>query len=206
MAVVGVGSSINLIVEVVALLAIVVCFYLQGKLNEFKKYGYLVSIVAECMKRNKTMGLIVDKSGIMIPFVNEHDEEHIGLSKNPGKYVLLAPDLVKPSARMEIFKGPKVLIYTLPYFFPQSVHSAAALGQLAHKIHEHPRLCRFKNDVKLIELIFNSTGTFQKDCRTFVDASIGKVKLPSEYLPVVPEEIEEEEEEHSQFDEGEKDD
>ncbi len=197
MAVVGVGSSINLIIEVVALLAVICCFYLQGKVNEFKKYGYLVTIVAECMKRNKTMGMIVDKSGIMIPFVNEADEEHIGLSKNPGKYVLLAPDLVKPSARMEIFKGPKVLIYTLPYFFPQSVHSAAALGQLAQKIHEHPRLNRFKNDVKLIELIFNNTGTFQRDCRTFVEASIGKVKIPNEYLPAT--DVEDEDEEHSQF-------
>lgn len=214
MAVVGIESSLNLIVEVVALLGIIGCFYLQGKVNEFKKYGYLVSIISDCMKKSKPLGFIVDKSGVMIPFVIENDEEHTGLASNPGKYVLLAPDLVKPSARMEIHKGPKVLIYALPYFFPINLHSASALSQLAQKIHAHPRLSTFKNDVKVIELLFNNTGTFQEDCRTFVSASVGKVKLPSEYLPEEeeedaeeyeedPEEVEgeeeEEEEEESQF-------
>lgn len=198
MAIVGAESSITMLLGVVTLLAIVACFYFQGKLNDFKRYGYLVTILTECMKKHKPLGFIVDKSGVMIPFVVETDEEHVGLAQNPGKYILLAPDMVDPGARMELYKGPKVLIYALPYFFPQSIQSSAALNQLATKIHKHPRLSSVKNDVKVIELMFNTTGTFQADCRTFMESVLGKVKLPDEYVYA-----EEEEEETEEIDEEE---
>lgn len=206
MTAIGAESTINSVITVVAAFAIIMCFYLQGKLNDMKKYGYLITILAECMKKHRTLGFIVDKSGVMIPFVAEPDESHVGLAVNPGKYILLAPDLVKPSARMELFKGPKVLMYTLPYFFPQSIQSAAALTQLAEKIHKHPTLSKFRNDVKILELMFNNTGTFQDDCRTFVETMLGKVQLPDSYQEpesVCPEEDEEESEEEEETEEQE---
>lgn len=173
-----------MVIDLIAVIAIIMVFYLQGKLNDFKKFGYLVQILSDCNKNQKPLGFIVDQSGTMIPFVAENDKERPGTVKNPGKFVLITPDLVKPSERMELFKGPKVLMYPLPNFFPQSLHSAASLNQLAQRIHEHPRLSKFKNDVKMIELITNGTSTFQKDCDTFVRSMIGKVKIPNEYLPI----------------------
>ena len=190
MAIIGETSTINMVIDLVAVVAIILVFYLQGKLNDFKKFGYLVQILTDCQKAQKPLGFIVDQSGTMIPFVAENDKERPGTVKNPGKFVLITPDLVKPSERMELFKGPKVLMYPLPHFFPQSLHSAASLNQLAQRIHEHPRLSKFKNDVKMIELITNVTSTFQRDCDTFVRSMIGKVKIPNEYLPIV--EVEEE--------------
>lgn len=184
MAIIGETSTINMVIDLIAVVAIILVFYLQGKLNDFKKFGYLVQILTDCQKAQKPLGFIVDQSGTMIPFVAENDKERPGTVKNPGKFVLITPDLVKPSERMELFKGPKVLMYPLPNFFPQSLHSAASLNQLAQRIHEHPRLSKFKNDVKMIELITNGTSTFQKDCDTFVRSMIGKVKIPNEYLPI----------------------
>src|SRR5690554_6488286 len=126
MAAIGLESSLSLIIGFVAVVAVLGCFVLQGKLNKFKKYGYLIDIIDECITKHKPLGFVVDRSGKMIPFVVENNIERPGLAKPPKgtNYTLVSPDMVKPHASMELLNGPKVLMYALPYHFPISVQSA----------------------------------------------------------------------------------
>lgn len=208
MAAIGMESTINIVVDLVAAVAVLGCFILQGKLNKTKKYGYLTYIISECMDKHKPLGFVVDRSGKMIPFIEENSIERPGLAKPPKdtKFTLVSPDMVKPHASMELLNGPKVLMYSLPYHFPISVQSAAALSQLGRLIGEHPRLSRFNNDIKIVELLFNNTETFGPNCRAFVESSVDygagsrKGTIPYE-VRKEPEPVEEEEEEFEEEDE-----
>lgn len=210
MAAVGVESSVSLIVDFVAAIAVLGCFVLQGKLNKFKKYGYLTTIISECMAKDKPLGFLVGRNGSMIPFVVENSPERPGLAKPPKgtKFTLMSPDMVKPHASMQLANGPKVLMYPIPFHFPVGIQNAAALSQLGKLIGEHPRLSRFNNDIKIVELLFNNTETFGPNCRAFIESSVDygvgsrRSVLPYE-VRKEPEPVEEEEEEFEEEDEEE---
>lgn len=211
MAVVGADNTLLMVVGLVAALAVLYCFILQSKLSAYNKFGYLTKIIANCMKSHKPLGFVVDRSGKMIPFVVENHPERPGLAKPPEgtNFTLVSPDMVKPSASMEIMNGPKTLFYPLPYHFPIGLQSAAALSQLGERIQKHPRLSAFMNDIKIIELLFNNTETFIPNCRQFIISSIDPSrrggKIP--YVPELPasesETLAQEDEESIQDDENE---
>ena len=202
-------SAVNAIppIVVIALGACSVVFflismYLFDKQSKINKYAYLVTMMAKADNRGgqpKPLGIVVDRSGKMIPFVSEPDIRNKGLLANDS-YTLINPDLVKPSARLRFHRGPDALFYPLPGYFPLNIHSSAALVQLAQDFRENKYLNWIPNEIDVLSLLFNGTNTLHEDCLTIInDAAKFGNEIP-EFL-LSDEEYEEYEEIEGEYEE-----
>lgn len=202
------GSTPTMTILFVAVFGLLLlCMYLISVINRSKKYGYLTNMMGACMQKNKPLGLIVDRAGQVIPVMIERDERNRGLIKHK-ELTLIHPDMALASVtRMRIKNGPEMVLYPLPFFFPFSVHAASALVQIAESIRKDPDFSWLPSELRVIELLFNGTDTFERDCRMVVtDATVNGYPIPESWYPVDPVEEDEEEfdeDEKSQFDEGE---
>lgn len=158
-------------------------FILWDKQNRIRKYADIVNIMLAC--RNKPMGVVVDRSGLMIPFVCEPDIKNKGLVKHA--YTLINPDLVKPSARAKFKNGCETLFYPLPGYYPIGIHNSAALCQLAKKIRMDDRFAWIPSELTVLALIFNGSSTLYEDAKTAVESVLhfGN-EIPEAYLPPIP--------------------
>ena len=209
-------SAVNAIppIVVIALGACSVVFflismYLFDKQTKINKYAYLVTMMAKADNKGgmpKPLSVIVDRSGTMIPFISEPDERNKGLLVNDN-YTLINPDLVKPSARLHLHRGPEMLFYPLPYYFPLNLHSSAALVQLAQDFRNNKYLNWIPNEIDTLNLLFNGTNTLHEDCRTIIDDAakfgneIPEFLLNDEVYDDEDEEFEEVEEEYEEIEE-----
>lgn len=207
---------------VAALVFFIIAFIFYDKQMKINKYAYLVTMMAKAENRGgtpKPLAVIVDRSGTMIPFISEQDTRNKGLLANDN-YTLINPDLVKPSARLRFYRGPEMLFYPLPYYFPLNIHNSAALVQLAKDIRENKYFNWIPNEIDVLSLLFNGTNTLHEDCLTIInDAAKFGNEIPEfllnddyedeeEYEEVeeeVYEDIEEEEIEEGEYEEVEED-
>ena len=207
-------SSINAIPPAFVMLSValaimfgITTFYLIDKQVKINKYAYLVTMMAKADNKGglpKPLGIIVDRSGKMIPFVSEPDTRNKGLLANDN-YTLINPDLVKPSARLHFHRGPDALFYPLPGYFPLNIHSSAALVQLAQDFRENKYFNWIPNEIDVLSLLFNGTNTLYEDCLTVInDAAKFGNEVPVFLLNDEEEyeEVEEEIEEMDEFVEG----
>lgn len=149
----------------------VISFVYYDKHVKIKKYAYLVEMMAKAENKGgtpKPLSVVVDRSGMMIPFISEPDDRNKGLLKNDN-YTLINPDLVKPSARLKFFRGPEMLFYPLPGYFPLNIHSSAALIQLAQDFRENKYFNWIPNEIDVLSLLFNGTNTLYEDCLTVIN-------------------------------------
>jgi hypothetical protein len=158
------------------IISVLLNIVLYGKTQSYAKYGKFFKIWDNCMKENLPMGWLIDHSGAIIPFtcsvMEKNDALLNGPGKNPGTYTLLTPQAAQSARAIQLPKGPKLYIYPLPYHFPFDVHDSAALCELGKRIEQHPRLSRFHNTIKILELCFNQTGDFETDCRNYIRSSV----------------------------------
>lgn len=148
-----------------------ISFVYYDKHVKIKKYAYLVEMMAKAENKGgtpKPLAVVVDRSGMMIPFISEPDDRNKGLLKNDN-YTLINPDLVKPSARLKFFRGPEMLFYPLPGYFPLNIHSSAALIQLAQDFRENKYFNWIPNEIDVLSLLFNGTNTLYEDCLTVIN-------------------------------------
>lgn len=176
MSIVSAVTAISPLVIVLIVSTIVLgvaVFYLYDKQMKINKYAHLITMMAKADNKGglpKPLGIIVDRSGKMIPFICEPDARNKGLLDD--EHTLINPDLVKPSARSKFHRGPDTLFYPLPYFFPMSIHNSAALVQLAKGIRNNKYFNWIPNEVSVLCLLFNGTNTLYKDCLTIVDNAV----------------------------------
>lgn len=190
-------------VAVVGLMLI--CMYLISVINRNKKFGYLANMMGQCVQKNKPLALIVDRAGQVVPVMIERNEKNKGLIKHKD-LTLVHPDMAHASVtRMRFKNGPETLLYPLPFFFPFSIHAASALTQVAEEIRKDPDLNWLPSELRVIELLFNGSETFERDARMVVmGATVNGYPIPESWYPVEEDEEEEfdEDEEKSQMKDG----
>lgn len=191
MSIVSGSAPMTLVLEIAVGFLVLICMYLINIINRTKKYGYLTMLMGECVQKGVPLGLLVDKSGQVIPFAIERDEKNRGLIKH-NSLTLIHPDMALASVtRMRIKNGPEMVLYPMPYFFPFSVHSASALAQVAEKIRHNPDFNWMDSELRIIELLFNGTSTFERDAEMVIrEAVVNGYPVPESWF-----EDEEEEEE-----------
>lgn len=193
-------SPLVIVLTVSTTLLFVVSFYLYDKQVKINKYAYLVTMMAKADNKGgqpKPLGVIVDRSGKMIPFVSEQDSRNKGLLKNDN-YTLINPDLVKPSARLKFHRGPEMLFYPLPYYFPLNIFSSAALVQLAQDFRENKYFNWIPNEIDVLSLLFNGTNTLYEDCLTVINDA---VKFGDEIPECLLNDYEDENEDEEEYEE-----
>jgi len=196
MAVITGISSITYIAAGAAVVFFALSMYLMNRQTKMNQYANLVSIMVDCGSR--PMGMLVDRAGTIIPFVSEPNEKNKGLIES--EFVIVNPDLIKSNtkraSRLRIRGGPEIVMYPLPYYFPMDLHTSAALCQLARKVRNHPDFSWIGNERRVLELLFNTTDTFEADCRTLITSSIAMHNVvPKAFFDEIIEEEKEVEEE-----------
>lgn len=193
MTVVSGTSTITYMLGAATLAFFVLSMYLINKQTKLNQHASLVSMMVDC--RSRPLGLIADRAGTLIPFISEPNEKNKGLIDND--FTIVNPDLIKSNtkraSRLRLKGGPEVVIYPLPFYFPFDIHSSAALCQLARKIRKHPDFSWIGNERRVLELLFNTTDTFEADCRTLITSSVAMHNVVPRSFLEAPEEDEVEE-------------
>ena len=194
---------IDIVLAVVAVVAVVSSVYMWNELGKLKRYSKLSTILASA--GSHPVGVVVDRAGKQIPFVCEQDPKNKGLLSHDN-YTLVNPDLVKPSARTKLY-GSEMLYYPLPHFFPFGFTESAALVQTAKKIRENEKLSWIPSELTVLCLLFNGTQTLYDDCRTVIENSMRfGDEIPDIFLTEpIDDEIGDEYDDVDEFEEGEDD-
>lgn len=153
------------------------------RIKKLRKNNPLMSVFEEASRGNKKpVGVLVDKSGTMIPFVCDTSNKNKGLLDKEG-YTLINPDLVKPSARARFVGTPDILFYPMPGYVPMGFHESAALIQLAKKIRKNPMLNWIPSELAVITLVFDGTGDILEDAKTIIADSIKflDIEIPEQF-------------------------
>jgi len=138
--------------------------------SDMKRYADDILIRKTCYKNKKTLGSITDMAGTKVEFVCDTDADHPGLTKHKT-HTLVNPNLVSTKQRGRLPNGIPTLDYFLPYLFPSSIRSAAALIQTRDYVREHyPGLDWIEDDLDIIKLIFSNNKYLLEDCRQTVTA------------------------------------
>lgn len=191
--IIGGTSTLTYALGAAVALLFILCMYLINVINGSKKYGYLTNMMGLCMQKHRPLGLIVDRSGNVIPISIEKNEKNKGLIKH--ELTLVHPDMDKAPAttRMRIRNGPDMVIYNMPYFFPNDIGSSAALNQVAENIRHDPDFNWFPSELVVIQLLFNGTSSFERDAKNAIlDVVINGYPIPDSWCPEIEEEAEEE--------------
>lgn len=161
-------SWIDMILFGVTVISSAVAAWLYMKLDRLKKYSRLSVILEEA--GNRPIGVVVDRAGKQVPFICEQNVKNKGLL-NHNNYMLVNPDLAKPSARSKLF-GSEMLYYPLPHFFPFGFTESAAIVQTAKKIRANEKLNWIPNEITVLALLFNGTETLYEDCKTVIESNL----------------------------------
>jgi hypothetical protein len=152
--------------------------YLYTQLESYKRIGGDFLKYWNLAKKNKKpLGLLCDKGSNLVPFVCDVSEKNDGILNGPtkkgkSKYTLLTPQAAQSSDLMKVQGGPDICAFQLPRHFPFNFKSSAAIIQLGQKVEEHPRLSRFRNTIKILELSFEKGGDFETDCRNYIRKAV----------------------------------
>lgn len=140
--------------------------------SDMKRYAEDIITRKTCYKNKKTLGSITDMAGTKMEFVCETDKDYPGLAKHKT-HTLVNPNLVSTRQRGRLTNGIPTLDYFLPYLFPTSIRSAAALVQTRDYVREHyPNLDWIEDDLDIMKLIFSSNKYLLEDCKQTVTAYI----------------------------------
>jgi hypothetical protein len=201
MSVIAGSSPIITMMGIIIAILFLLCTYLLDKMSRGKRFGYFAQIMGECAKKNRPLGLIIDRSGTIIPIEIEKNEKNKGLIKH--ELTLVHPDMSPSNTKMRIRNGPETVIYPMPFFFPFNVHSAAALTQVAENIRKDPDFNWMPSELRIIELLFNGTETFERNAvKVIHGAIVNGYPLPESWYTEA-EKAEDEEAEEDEEDETE---
>ena len=218
-AMLGINAYTLLAVTILLLLISLGCnYYLYDRIAQIKKYsGNLLTVLQDCKKSNKPMGLMTDTAGTAVPFKISRNLDNPGtvdVSKLPDIHkstTLVSNEMIPQGHRIQIKNCPPIVQFPMPYPFPFDVHESAALSQHAEAILKFPGFSWIPGDrlnmLRILELTYNNTRTFSENCQTFVEGLVRVGDKVPDFMisgePLPYETMDEEEEEDEEDEEGE---
>ena len=187
MTVVGVTNSLNptaMFLGVICIVLFAGVLLQTKKLNRYKGNPF-VDMYLDCEESGAPLGLITDKSGKVLYFKVERSEKNDALLESPSRWTMITSDISNEVAQSRINGGPELNHYFMPFPFPVSIKSAAALCGVARMVREHPRLSILRNERDVISSMCDNTKAFEYNCAAIISTYIDGDncdRLPKEYL------------------------
>ena len=174
------GFILPAIMGVIIFILVIVCAFQARKNAKFSRFQWFNEMLDQCADEGKPLGILVSKDNRGIPFVCNVSEKNSSFLVGPhddrhpqgGEYTLLTPAASQTKSLLKIKGLPEIAIFPMPRYFAYGVQESAALCQMGKKIEKHPRLSRWNNSLKMIELASNNSASFYSDVRDYVKSAV----------------------------------
>ena len=165
---------------VIIFLLIIYQAWTSRKNAKYARFTWFMEMLDQCTNEGKPLGIVVDKSNKGIPFVCNVSEKNSSFLVGPhspqhpqgGEYTLLTPAASQTKSLMKMKGLPEIAFFPMPRYFAYGIQESAALCQMGRRIEKHPRLARWNNSLKMIELASNNSASFYADVRDYVKSAV----------------------------------